>query len=193
LPSPTIRLSATDISEFLDSSKNSLSPYLFSYFLLSSPTLPSQIHARIPSQHIPAFPSSQFSIAKTVTKTDRDQFTSIMAAPENLIHFKGTNDDLTTLVKNSEGLVVIDFFADWCGPCQNLGQQLPKIAEQYPNVKFVKANVDENKESAGKFKVRSIPHIIFAKGVTGSGEVQSLEVINGANGGAIKAAIAKHQ
>jgi thioredoxin 1 len=116
-----------------------------------------------------------------------------MGEPENIVHFKGTVADLTALVKDASNLVVIDFFADWCGPCQNLGRQLPGIAGQYPGVKFVKANVEENRDAAGAFKVRSIPHIIFAKGLTGGGEIRVLEVVNGANAATIKAAIEKNQ
>jgi thioredoxin 1 len=116
-----------------------------------------------------------------------------MGEPANLIHFKGSSDELKALVKANNGLVVLDFFADWCGPCQNLGRQLPGIAGQSPNVKFVKINTEENKDVAAEFKVRSIPHIAFVKGVSANDTIEPLEVINGANVSAIKAAIQKHQ
>jgi thioredoxin 1 len=116
-----------------------------------------------------------------------------MGEPANLIHFKGSEADLTSLVKQTSGLVLIDFYADWCGPCQQFGRQLPGIAGQYPSVKFVKVNIEDNKEVAGAYKVRSIPHILFAKGVGADGAVQQVETIVGLNLAAIKAAIEKNQ
>jgi thioredoxin 1 len=116
-----------------------------------------------------------------------------MGEPSNLVHFKGSNAELTELVKSTPSLVLIDFYAEWCGPCQNLGKQLPGLASQYPGVKFVKVNVEENKEAAGAYKVRSIPYIIVAKGVCTDGSVESLETFTGANVPGIKGALEKHQ
>jgi thioredoxin 1 len=129
----------------------------------------------------------------SILRGDRcEHFIVRMSQPANLIHFKGSTADLASLVRDADGLVVIDFFAEWCGPCQNLGRQLPAIANQYPGVKFVKANVDENKDVAGVYSVRSIPHVIFTKEASDDGKVIALEVINGPNAAAIKAAIEKY-
>jgi thioredoxin 1 len=116
-----------------------------------------------------------------------------MGEPANIVHFKGSTADLANLVTGAGSLVVIDFYADWCGPCQNLGRQLPTIAGQYPAVKFVKVNVDESKDVAVAYSVRSVPHVLFTKGVGGDGKLQGLESLTGANSAAIKAAIEKYK
>lgn len=60
-------------------------------------------------------------------------------------------------------LVVADFFAEWCGPCQIMAPIILKIAEKYPKVKFAKVNVDEEQKLSNKYEVSSIPCIIFFK------------------------------
>ena len=61
--------------------------------------------------------------------------------------------------------VVVDFFAEWCGPCKMLGPVIDEIAEEYKDkdVKIVKINIDESPESAKKFNVMSIPPIFYLK------------------------------
>jgi len=62
--------------------------------------------------------------------------------------------------------VVADFYADWCGPCKMIAPFLKKIAEEIPDITFVKINVDENENLAAEFSVMSIPTlIIFKNGV----------------------------
>jgi len=59
--------------------------------------------------------------------------------------------------------VVVDFFADWCGPCKMLGPIVEELSEEYKDkgVKIVKVNVDESGKVAQKFDIMSIPTIIF--------------------------------
>lgn len=64
---------------------------------------------------------------------------------------------------NYEGLVVVDFYADWCMPCRYLGSILEKLSKEYRDVKFYKVNVDENRELAIKYKILSIPTVLFFK------------------------------
>lgn len=59
--------------------------------------------------------------------------------------------------------VVIDFWAEWCGPCQKLGPAVEELAEKYPEVLVGKMNVDENDEISGQYRVRNIPTVIFIK------------------------------
>ena len=63
----------------------------------------------------------------------------------------------------SKGNVLVDFFADWCGPCKMLGPILEKLDEEYPNVEFVKVNCDEEPEIPTKYNIMSIPTIYFFK------------------------------
>jgi thioredoxin 1 len=63
----------------------------------------------------------------------------------------------------SYGKVVVDFYADWCGPCRALGKALEKLAQERSDVLFVKVDVDEYSDIAGRYGVRSIPTIILFK------------------------------
>jgi thioredoxin 1 len=110
----------------------------------------------------------------------------------NLCHFAGKIVDFNKIVKESAALVVVDFFADWCGPCQSLGKQLPGIAKEYPNVKFLKVDVDGDSPLAEKYKVMSIPHVQFFKGLDGA-EPQTVATVVGANTSAIRTNIEKYK
>ena len=63
-----------------------------------------------------------------------------------------------------EGLVLVDFYADWCGPCRMLAPVLEEISKQQANIKFVSVNVDENPTLSERFGVFSIPCVVFIKG-----------------------------
>lgn len=61
----------------------------------------------------------------------------------------------------TKGKVVVDFYADWCGPCKMLGPVLEEISKENPDITFVKINCDEEEELAYEFKVMSIPNVFF--------------------------------
>lgn len=63
----------------------------------------------------------------------------------------------------SKGNVVVDFHAEWCGPCKIMEPQFKKAAEMLQSVRFAKLDVDSEYEVAGKFHVMSIPTTIFFK------------------------------
>lgn len=73
-----------------------------------------------------------------------------------------TKSNFEEEVVNHKGLVLVDFYADWCGPCMMLKQSLNEIEELY-KIKICKINVDNEPELAIKFGVSSIPHVIFYK------------------------------
>ena len=72
--------------------------------------------------------------------------------------------DQTFVTETSEGLVLADFWAPWCGPCKMIAPVLEEIdAELSDKVKIVKLDVDENQETAVKFGVMSIPTLVLFK------------------------------
>jgi len=61
----------------------------------------------------------------------------------------------TTIDKND--IVLIDFWADWCGPCKMFGPTYEKVSESYPDMVFAKCNTEEAQTLAGAFGIQSIP------------------------------------
>ena len=67
-------------------------------------------------------------------------------------------------VLNSERTVLLDFWADWCGPCRMLSPTVDLLAEQMPHIKVGKVNIDEQLKLAEQFKIMSIPTLVVLKG-----------------------------
>ena len=68
-------------------------------------------------------------------------------------------------VKNSDKPVLLDFYADWCGPCKMMAPLVAELAESYSGkCKIGKCNTDENPRLAGEYRVMSIPTFLFFKG-----------------------------
>ena len=67
-------------------------------------------------------------------------------------------------VLNSDKKVLLDFYADWCGPCRMVAPVVDEIAKEHPEYKIGKVNVDEQPELASSFGVMSIPSIFVLEG-----------------------------
>ena len=94
---------------------------------------------------------------------------------------KVTDDTFTAEVTNSNIPVVVDFWAEWCGPCKQIGPALEELSDEYEGkVKIVKINVDENPNSPAQMGVRGIPALFLFK---------DGQVISNKTGAAPKAAL----
>ena len=72
--------------------------------------------------------------------------------------------DQNFATETSQGLVLVDFWATWCGPCKMIAPVLEELdSEMSETVKIVKVDVDENQETAGQFQVMSIPTLLLMK------------------------------
>ena len=73
--------------------------------------------------------------------------------------------ELESTIENSD-ILLIDFWADWCGPCRMFGPIFEKMSDKYPDISFRKVNTEKERELAGAFGIQSIPTLaIFREGV----------------------------
>lgn len=71
-----------------------------------------------------------------------------------------TDAEFEQEVEKAKGVVFVDFWASWCGPCQMMAPVYEKIAAKYPAIKFLKINTETNMKKAGQYEVNGIPCII---------------------------------
>ena len=73
-----------------------------------------------------------------------------------------TDSNFDEEIKNSELPILVDFWAEWCGPCKQIGPILEEISEEYSDkITIGKLDVDENPETPGKFQIRGIPTMLL--------------------------------
>ena len=111
---------------------------------------------------------------------------------EGITNFKGTIDEFKKQVSEFNGLVVANFWAQWCAPCRRLGGMLPQMASEFQKVKFVKIDVDENPELAEKYEITGIPNVRLFKGVDDKNDPIQVAEIQGLDNPALREAINNH-
>ena len=72
-------------------------------------------------------------------------------------------EEFAQKVLNAEHPVVVDFYADWCGPCKMLSPVLDQLEGEFDDFEFVKVNIDENHDLAEEYEVFSIPNVCIFK------------------------------
>ncbi|XP_011636234.1 thioredoxin-2 isoform X1 [Pogonomyrmex barbatus] len=97
-------------------------------------------------------------------------------------------DDLKNKLKEAGSkLVVIDFFAVWCGPCKMIGPMIEDLAKDMQDIVFLKVDVDECEDVAAEYEISSMPTFVFIK------ESKVLETFSGANIEKLKNTIQQHK
>lgn len=79
------------------------------------------------------------------------------------MEIKITKDNFEEEVIKSELPVVVDFWADWCGPCKMMSPVVDAVAQEMPDIKVCKVNVDEEPDLARRFNIMSIPTLVVIK------------------------------
>ena len=73
-----------------------------------------------------------------------------------------TKDNIEEIISKNE-MVILDFWAEWCGPCKSFAPVFEAASQKYPDVVFGKINTEEQQELAGQFQIRSIPNVMLCR------------------------------
>ena len=74
-----------------------------------------------------------------------------------------TTENYNETVKNTKGLLIVDFWASWCGPCRMMAPIIDELDAEMPDVTFAKVNIDEEVQPALENNITSIPTLLFIK------------------------------
>lgn len=103
------------------------------------------------------------------------------------VHIKDANEFDTKLTEAGNSLVVVDFFAQWCGPCKVIAPRIEELAAEYPDVVFLKVDVDECEDIASDYEITAMPTFVFIK------NKQKVDAFSGANADMVKQYITKYK
>lgn len=113
-----------------------------------------------------------------------------------------TSENFKDVINNND-IVIVDFWAEWCGPCKSFGPTFEAASEKYPEIAFAKVNTEEEREMAAGFNIRSIPTLMVfreqvilyaeAGALPASALDQLVEQVKGLDMEAVKAEIAAEE
>ncbi|KAH8120090.1 thioredoxin-domain-containing protein [Phellopilus nigrolimitatus] len=104
----------------------------------------------------------------------------------SITHISTTTQLDGILSKSKDKLTVIDFHAQWCGPCKIIAPTFEALSKQFKNVNFLKCDVDDAQPVAQRYSVAAMPTFLFLKGS------DIVDEVKGANSSALKAAVERH-
>jgi thioredoxin 1 len=128
-----------------------------------------------------ASPACRFGAGSTSTPGDTD----MSAAQANSLVLHADQNNFRDIVLQSDVPVLVDFYADWCGPCQRIAPILEELAAEMPQARIVKINVDSNPDLASEYGIDTIPNLKVFKngavvdqvvGLAGKSQLRSLLV-----------------
>ncbi|KAJ5746157.1 thioredoxin [Penicillium odoratum] len=122
---------------------------------------------------------------RTFSSTPIPKFSHSIPKMGGKVELITTEADFQAKVTDSKDAIIVDFFAEWCGPCKAIAPVLEKFSEKHENVKFYKVDVDQLGEVAAKNKISAMPTFLVFK----NGEL--IDTVRGAVPPAIEAAIVK--
>ncbi|KAK9668802.1 hypothetical protein RND81_13G087800 [Saponaria officinalis] len=165
-----IRLSCCNSIRYCSSSLSTLQPLVvpkLNYFkrvsnhlIVSSPLLSSKPRKRAPLFKV---------LAVVAEATDQPKWWEKNAGP-NMIDIHSTEEFLSALKDAGDKLVVAEFYGTWCASCRALFPRLCRMAEEHPEILFLKVNFDENKAMCKSMNVKVLPYFHFYRGVDGKVE-----------------------
>eukprot|EP01095_Lingulamoeba_sp_RSL-Kostka_P008320 TRINITY_DN274_c0_g1_i1.p1 TRINITY_DN274_c0_g1~~TRINITY_DN274_c0_g1_i1.p1 ORF type:complete len:317 (+),score=125.92 TRINITY_DN274_c0_g1_i1:47-997(+) len=107
--------------------------------------------------------------------------------PTSVIDVETNEDFANYMATSGEKLVIIDFFATWCGPCKQIAPEFDKLSLEHPDILFLRVDIDKLKEIAATANVTSVPTFVFYR------EFKILSVVTGANLNQLKSLIEKNK
>jgi thioredoxin 1 len=110
--------------------------------------------------------------AYPVTHDDNRVTLTSLRTPTQPVRTLKSNESLGDLVEGESGLVLVDFYADWCGPCRKQSKVLQDIIESGVDAQIIKVNVDEHRKLAKEYRVSSLPTLLVLE----DGEVRQSKV-----------------